>query len=156
MLRALTVLQPYASAIALADPRELGPELGKTVENRGWPPWPSVVGQYVAIHAGKAPADAEDVIDVGRLLYPGDDEILRAWEARVALGYGRILCVARVVGSTRYPTRTPSDRWRVKGQIGWLLEDVRALLQPVEARGAQGLWLVPEAIEAQVRAQVGL
>ena len=43
-MRALTVLQPWADCIC---------GLGKRVENRTWPPPNALIGQRIAIHAGK-------------------------------------------------------------------------------------------------------
>ena len=41
-LRGLTLWQPWAWAIAHG---------GKRIENRPWRPWPSIVGELIAIHA---------------------------------------------------------------------------------------------------------
>jgi hypothetical protein len=37
------------------------------------------------------------------------------------------------------------------GPIGWVLDDVRGLTEPVPCRGALGLWTVPEDVAARVR-----
>ncbi len=162
VIRGLTVLQPYATAIATADPRELGPDVGKVIENRGWEPWRSVVGTHIAIHAGKAPFEQSDALTIARSLYGQDasQSILRTWFARLTAGYGHILCVAKVAGVVRVPSdpklRPSQRRWLIRGQFGWLLEDVRALSVPILFRGAQGLWQVPPDTEKQIRAQVNL
>ncbi len=157
-MRALTVLQPYASAIALSDSTELGPEVGKQVENRSWEPWKSLVGDYLAIHAGARPAEQEDAIQVGRMLYGQDapHSVWPEWIARLTSESTKILCIARVarVARLRKELRPSQQRWKVDQQYGWVLEDVRKLLYPIVCRGAQGLWLVPREIEIQIREQV--
>jgi hypothetical protein len=158
-VRGLTVLQPWATAIALADPRELG-ELGKGVENRDWEPWKSIIGTHIAIHAGKKPFDQTDAIDVGRMLYGHDATrpAWRGWIARLTAEYGTIVCVAKLAGFVhiRKNLRESQRRWKIDGSIGWVLEDVRALPNPILCRGMQGLWVVPADTEAQIRAQVNL
>ncbi len=157
-MRGITIHQPFATAIALSDPRELG-AVAKMVENRSWAPWPSIIGTHIAIHAGVRAFDPTDAIDVGRKLYGNDapDPVWRRWIARLTADAGRILCVARVCGSTAGEIQLPSQRrWKIKGQIGWLLEDVRTLPRPLSQRGAQGLWVVPHDIELQIRAQLKL
>jgi hypothetical protein len=53
--------------------------------------------------------------------------------------------------------RRPTDGWQVPGQYGFFLRDVRVLPRPVRCTVAeypgnrQGLWTLPEAVEAQVR-----
>jgi len=159
MMHALTVHQPWATAIALSDPRELG-EVGKGVENRDWEPWKSVVGTHIAIHAGKRPFEAADAIEVGRMIF-GDD-VTRphwsGWVARLTAGYGAIVCVARVTGHVRHSSqlRPSQRRWKISESVGWVLEDVRALQSPILIRGAQGLWVVPHDTETKVRSAVGL
>ncbi len=159
MMHALTVHQPWATAIALSDPRELG-EIGKGVENRDWEPWRSIIGTHIAIHAGKKPFEAAEAIEVGRMLF-GDDVTRPAWSgwvARLTVGYGSIVCVARVAGFVhiRRSLRESQRRWKIEGSVGWQLEDVRALQSPILIRGQQGLWVVPHDTEKQVRAAVGL
>lgn len=56
-MKALTLLNPWAQAIAY---------WGKDVENRTWAPPASLVGERIAIHAGKLPltgAAAENAVD---------------------------------------------------------------------------------------------
>jgi hypothetical protein len=42
----------------------------------------------------------------------------------------------------------------VKSPVGWVLDDVIALDEPVPCPGAQGLWQLPIDVEARVRAQI--
>jgi hypothetical protein len=137
-LHALTLIQPWAWAIAYA---------GKDVENRSWHPPRWLVGNHLAIHAGKK-IDEESI------------EML-AIELELAVPRpivtGAIVAVARVLGdfesadtllaTRRYPGGTP---WYVEGAIGWMLDDVVAI-EPVPCRGAQGLWPVPHDVVPIVR-----
>lgn len=156
MLMALTIWEPWATAIARADPKQLGPDLGKTVENRSWLPPPAQVGRYIAVHAAKRPVDTIDAREVWDEL--GGFEDWAAWLGELAAHSSKVVAVARISGaSKKRGDFTPAQlRWKVEGQFGWVLEDVRALPRPVLARGMQGLWMLSEELEGEVRAQVGL
>lgn len=158
-MKGLTLWQPMASAIARAadDPR------WKLCENRGWPPPKSVLGQRIAIHAAKR-ADTTFGLPAGYDL--GD-------VAR--LPRGAIIATARVAGAldlrrgVRVLLPDPEQLLDVDdindlelavdqleqsvwwlGPVGWLLDGVRRLSQPVPQRGAMGLWPVPEHVERLV------
>lgn len=131
-MKALTLHQPWATAIELA---------GKRIENRGWRPPAGVVGRRIAIHAGRT--FDEDVARqvMGRWL-ERDDLVHRARRQR-----GVVVCLARVVGVVE----VSDDPWFV-GPYGWVLEDVMRLTKPVKARGRQGLWdLTPDEEELCLR-----
>lgn len=152
VLRSISLWQPWAWAIAHA---------GKDTENRSWPPPSWLVGSYLAIHASRR----------------WDEESARGLERVMGIKVGRppvlgaIVAVARVAGvhdGTDDPTdagglqlaaprgRCPTKEhpegspWYAPGSVAWLLEDVTAI-EPVPCKGAQKLWVVPEAIAAQVR-----
>lgn len=161
----LTLHQPWAELIVR------GP---KRIENRDWPPPSSLVGSYLAIHAGKtlhldawkgayATAQAaralpllpraEQIADAVRL---GGTE--RQMNKRVkaivepAVRYGAVVGVARVervvkAGDGHALTRDP---WFV-GTYGIVLADVVAI-EPVTVDGAQGLWALKEETYLAVRA----
>ena len=147
---AITLHQPWASLIALGL---------KTVETRSWPAPARLVGQRIAIHAGK------------RLVRQPGDAIER--ELRVRLGEnwrltiptGAVLATATLAGMTRVARidplsshavhddstevgcaagrgRTLIDPWGdfSAGRWLWFLDDVEALPEPVPAGGHQGFW----------------
>jgi hypothetical protein len=124
-MKALTIWQPWAACICHGD---------KRVENRGWRPPDNIVGEVIAVHAGKM-YDAR-----------GEQEIIRLGleipPRRYRTTYGAILGLATVKGVSRH---LPDDPW-FSGPFGWLLDDVRPLDHPVPCRGAQGLWTVPPEI----------
>lgn len=145
-MKALTLWRPWSDAIVH------GP---KRIENRTWVPPARVVGEVIAIHAGKRYDTAAD----------------RYCEARgfAALNRhgcpGGIVGVARIVGASDpygfvwaedpYDERLVgrlsglrTDPWWI-GPVGWLLDDVIAI-EPIPCRGAQGLWTVPADLDALV------
>lgn len=131
-MKALTLWQPWAHAVA---------HFGKRIENRPWKPWPSIVGQVVAIHAaakvdpiGEAAVEGWVRRHTGLLLPPA-----------ASLPRGAIVATARVTG-----VLTESESPWFVGPFGWTLDEVVALPAPVPCRGAQGLWTVPPEVEALV------
>lgn len=124
-MKALTIWQPWAACICHGD---------KRVENRGWRPPESIIGQAIAVHAGKM-YDAR-----------GEQEIIRLGleipPRRYRTAYGAILGLATVKGVCRH---LPEDPW-FSGPFGWLLDDVKPLEYPILCRGSQGLWTVPPEI----------
>lgn len=156
-MKALTLIQPWSWAIAHA---------GKRVENRTWAPPASVIGQRVAIHAGKK-LDDDGCITVGLRLMgqpldlPNDDAFVHGAVESVATisiavhfseGYDIIANHGVTEGELDAAFASP---WRVPGMWSWVLTDVVALPKPVLCRGAQGLWILPEDVERAVLAQVG-
>lgn len=127
-MRALTVLQPWAWAIAAGF---------KRVENRDWMPGRWIArGTRIAIHAGKRAPELADLRFVERRV-PAE-----AWRGsatqRVA---GAVVAVAKVANVVEAAKDLPEDQrpWFV-GRFGWVLEDVRRLAVPVACRGQQRLW----------------
>jgi hypothetical protein len=133
-IRALTVRQPWASAIAYGT---------KRVENRGWSLPARFAGKLIAIHAGKG-----HDLDV-RL--PAGCE----WPEVAAHPLGVVIAVATVTRSCLpWECHGECSPWAIKGQDHWHLEDVRPLPEPVPCRGMLGLWRLPEDAEKTVRAQL--
>lgn len=110
-MKGLTLKQPWAHAIMY---------LRKDVENRNWEPPDSLIGKYIAIHAGKGFVN-DSGLDVKR------SEMTRS----------AIVGIARIGGVV---TRS-SSKW-FEGDFGWLLEDVRRLKKPIARSGSLGLWNV--------------
>lgn len=159
-MKALTLYPEWAFAVA---------HLGKRVENRTWCPPPGLlrVGDQLAIHGGAAFGGTSTRIGVGgkvpsAWLDAVRDMVTMARRAgapmpeRITMrrlieaAQGKIVAVARFGGT---PTSV-NDPWFV-GPVGWLLEDVQVLRQPVACKGAQGLWDLPPAVLAQVADQLG-
>lgn len=156
-LRALTIIQPWASAIALG---------AKRIETRSWP---TTHRGLLAIHAGLAASflpkqrlrgsitRRHDLKSIGR-------DAMNAAGLPVDRYYyplGAILAVAELVDCAKLYTGSNYPYWLIDsreltlgdyrdGRFGWLLANVRALPTPIPCKGALALWRVPEDIAAQV------
>lgn len=122
-MRALTIWQPWASLIAKGD---------KRIENRDYPPFSTIVGERIAIHAGKQ-------WDHRSLATDGGADLPR----------GAVVATAVLVGHV-----TESDDAFFCGPFGWLLEDIRKVDPPVPCRGYQGAWTLPAEVAAQVKRSI--
>jgi ASCH domain len=123
-MKALTVLQPWAWAIIH------GP---KRIENRSWRT--SHRGP-LAIHAGLSRAQLRDRLNDGTLVPEN-------------LIFGAFLGVVDVVDCVAL-ANAPANPF-AEGPYCWLLENIRALPEPIPWRGAQMLWKVPAQIETILR-----
>ena len=147
ILRALTLWRPWTYAITHAN---------KRIENRPWGPPRGIVGQYLALHAGKK------YDDYGRLSIRD----ITGWDPPDEFGCPQgIVAVCKVLGS--YSTYAETDaqlehlrdvvasvytdqRPWVFGPYCWVLGEVTPI-EPVQCKGAQGLWSVPENLLWLVR-----
>ena len=144
-MKAITLHQPWASLIAHGV---------KSIETRSWAPPRSLIGQRIAIHAGRTR-------EVSGKLHP---ETLRAvldlfgngWGDRIPLGAivaTALLEDARQVGFQRYAGRVLASSLSHTGWVEldpygdfstgrwlWFLVDVEPCNPPVPAVGHQGLW----------------
>lgn len=149
-LHAITVRQPWATLIAHGV---------KDVENRDWSPHPALLGQYIAIHAGKSVdaqawseaaslAESQGLLDSDPLLrsfvfFGGHDVAKGKHKAGRALSqlmrsqtYGAIIALAKVAGcQSKEDCKSP---WFM-GPFAWNLESV-VPIDPVPCSGSQGLW----------------
>lgn len=150
-MHALTVRQPWAEAIA---------RFGKLCENRSRRPPAHLLGQRIAIHVSQSKADPGALLDRETLRYPQHLRPMADFMLRLHSGVpdaGRIIATARLVGwvddrkderAELEWDRSPEARfdrehtmksaawdspWRIDGQCGWILSDVRALREPVGA-----------------------
>lgn len=130
-MKGLTLLRPWPYAIT---------HLGKRVENRTWQPHGAMIGQRIAVHAGKG-LDEEGV-----------RWILRRGLARTFPQEAKASSIIVATAIIKGFTRASSDAWFV-GPVGWILDDVRILPQAINCRGAQGLWDVPDYAMQLMRAQ---
>jgi hypothetical protein len=153
-IRALTVRQPYAGAIAFG---------GKTPENR---PMRSRYTGLVAIHAGMTVDwDAAGPAWTAARVTPYRRGLKRAaWTG--VLDLGAVIAVATMTGchnadECMFPEwslppggQTGCSPWAVRGAWHWELTGVHPLAEPVSCRGMLGLWRLPEDAEKAVRAQL--
>lgn len=149
-MKGLSIWQPYASLIAVG---------AKTIETRHWPPFPSVVGQRIAIHAGATKRELAlledgDPLFARRLAEAGDR--LKLIDGSLPLG--AIVATARLATVIEmghdYADRLPHDEqvfgWCGPGRFGWQLDQLVTLDQPIPYRGRQGIF----DIDAQTSARL--
>lgn len=163
-MRAITVQQPYAWAIATG---------AKDVENRVRSvPWRSAVGQRIAIHAGKAWYDGAEhdvrIVDLSERHTPAP-----LWPTATAAGavvavatlaqvHWAGACAAGLVHGQRSvdaegksaPSPSLCSTWAEPQAWHLVLDEVRALPHPVPARGFQGLWTLPDDVASAVAERV--
>lgn len=116
-MKAITLHRPWPFAIFA---------LGKDYENRSWPPPETLIGQRVAIHAGKAfDDDAADWLELmtGQDIPPEDEHPTGM--------IGTVLVTGVATQS--------SSRW-FSGPFGWHIMDARPYDAPITIPGKQGLW----------------
>ena len=158
-MKALTIFQPWASAIAIG---------AKRIETRSWST--SYRGP-IAIHAGKRRITRElRDLQENSLVWQA---VFWRWTDRYedALPFGTFVAVADLVGCCRTEDLVDlvdePDFWDVRqapgcqsylhwyeddlgnyspGRYGWILDNVRPLAEPIPYRGQQGLWSVPEGV----------
>ncbi len=138
----------------------------KDIENRGWKPPPWIVGQRIAIHAGKkfdeagwqaarAIMMARDEDTVAPLLWEMNKEKMQIIGTARVVGY-----VQRLDPQTGGPTASSPvlmdwlDSPWFFGDFGWVLSDRRALARPVGCKGAQKLWKLDDETRVAVEAQL--
>lgn len=144
MMKALTVLQPWATPIARG---------WKKIENRKWAPPMVQYGADFAIHAGANARSGRDYLaDLSRVRelvkVPKLDELLEADAGKVVA-----VVTMHTVVEKRRELAAQDQLWFV-GPYGWVLTQCRRLPKPVAVRGQQGLWYLPADVERQVRAQL--
>ena len=147
-MRALTLWRPWPWSIVH------GP---KRLENRMWAPWPSIIGKRIAIHAGvKYDEEGAEYIR-GHLMQPQ----LVPSKTSDPQGIIGTAIVSRYLIKRDPEDLVPSDLppdgqavWYF-GPFAWVLDDVRALSEPIPCKGAQGLWVVPIDIVRRIEAQHG-
>lgn len=129
-MKVLTLTQPWAQLVA---------EGHKTIETRSWP---VAFRGELAIHAAKGwtKADREFALECG---YKPEE-----------MARGVILCLVALIDVqpvTRLgPAYLTANERRYgnysAGRYAWIFDPARTrrLLPPVEAKGAQGVWLIPD------------
>lgn len=129
---ALTLIQPWAYAIE---------RLGKRIENRSWVPPAWVIGKRIYIHAGaKLDRDGWHMLTgKGHVLPKQFDQRSVVCSVEVA---GWVSDNGRSAGglTAREVREVLDGEWYVRGAIGWVLRDVRAVEPRMPAKGQLGLW----------------
>lgn len=157
-MRGLSLTQPWASLVAFG---------AKRWETRGWST--SYRGQ-VAIHASKGfPNDCKEMCfwpPFNDGLASGGITTLRAMPLGAILavadlvGCHRTCCAPWVLGPIHGAIRTQPAAHEgelgdyADGRFFFELDNVRCLREPIQYKGALGLWAIPEDVVAQINAAV--
>ena len=130
-LKALTLHQPWASLIAGSH---------KMTETRSWRPPENLIGQRIAIHAGKLQREPDGYLATAVATCLGS-----AW--RQNLPSGAVIATARIKSVKRIENErdVPAGNEALfgdytPGRWAWHLTDIRVLPKPIPARGYQKLW----------------
>lgn len=126
-LKALTVRQPWAGAIA---------HQTKRVENRRWRLPAKHGGARILIHAAAQP-------DRNAIVYGPHLDV-----------YGAVVAVATLTGCHWSDDGTCCGPWGQERVYHWGLADVTALPDPVPAKGSQGFWTPDRAVLDAVQRQI--
>ena len=127
MIRAISLWQPWASAMAIG---------AKVNETRSWPT--SYRGDLLICSAKRKPSPEE----------VGDGDLYRQ---AMAMPYGYALCVVELYECR--PTEASLGDY-TPGRFTWCTRNLRRLRQPLPMRGRQGLWALTPEEEAQVRGTI--
>lgn len=145
-MKALTIRQPFACAIALEF---------KLCETR---PGRTHYRGPLAIHAAMftpveymryirtAPIKQQDAIVAAGYHVGGKPSLIKMPSAAVVAIAEVVDCVAVEDLEALYPYTFRASGWErhwgdyTAGRFGWMLSNVRRLAKPIEAKGAQGLW----------------
>ena len=116
-MKAITLWRPWAQAIVYGS---------KRIENREWKPPVWMIGKRFAIHAGKK-------YDNDGAFWMSDEGLYNP-ESSDKCSVG-ILGTAVIEGVV-----TDSDNPWFVGTYGWVLKEIRKMVEPIPCRGSQGFW----------------
>lgn len=148
-MKCLTIIQPWAQLIAIG---------AKAIETRSYKT--NYRGE-LAIHASKRFPE-----DCGFLCFEEPFTSALAEFFRVESGFricrlptGYILAVATLIDCLpvdQLPQAMLTEHERAfgnygYGRYGWIMENVRRLQQPIQCKGALGLWPAPTEVEERLR-----
>lgn len=128
-MRVITLWQPWAHYVASG---------AKRIENRPWEPSSRLLGQRIAIHAGKHwDQYGATVIE----------DVLGQCVSRADVTFGAVIATA-ILGPV-VTTEEAAERLAGEGQgmwfsgpYGWVLEHIEKMESPILCRGYQGLWSI--------------
>lgn len=139
-LPAISLWQPWASLCFT--PRHADFRMVKVHETRHWPAPPRVIGQRVLIHAAQKRCrfEADEISELCERAFP------MGADYPTELPYGAYVGSALLAGSNLMPVAQPAHdddeiagNWE-PGRFAWLLDEPRALKEPIPAKGRQGWW----------------
>ncbi len=136
-MKAITLHQPWASFIAYGY---------KTIETRTHARFRSLVGETIAIHAGKKWSPSFYVL-IGEVLPRNRLRLLSDSFQKGSVPFGAVVCTAKVVES-RILNKRDSYKALINCDIdsngclryGLFLKDIKKLDPPIPVRGKMGIW----------------
>lgn len=128
-MRALTIRQPWAGAIA---------HQTKRVENRSWKLPAKMHGARILIHAAAKP-------DKDAIVYGPHLDV-----------YSAVVAVATVTGCHWSEDGTCCGPWGFFKAYHWTLDDVVALDEPIPASGALSFWTPSDDVLTAVQQQISV
>jgi hypothetical protein len=144
-MKALTLWQPWASLVVAG---------AKPWEWRGWPAPRSLVGQRLAIHAGKRAVKPQDIAEIVIGIRRSDSSLIAdialdlidrvhhsMWPRSSILGTAILGEPLTAIQWTNQHLKPGYDSSRIDHhKWAWPLTDIQRFEPPIPARGAQGLW----------------
>lgn len=125
-MKALTLWRPWDQAILYG---------GKCFENRPWSLWRSMIGERIALHAGKK-------YDIDGANWMREEGFYVPPPVTGSpMGITGVVVFDRVI----HEREAPEDPWFM-GPFGWHIGEKHALDEPIPCAGQQGLWNVPDEI----------
>jgi hypothetical protein len=143
-IKALTLRHPWLWMIKHA---------GKNIENRSWQPYTAPT--HIALHGGSYNGSNNYILEIqssfiwASLNVPGFEEIYQQSnpvQGKILTGIHAIVPWRGVV-----PRGVKASPWHDPFQFGWKLEDIIWLPEPIQCKGAQGLWNLPETIDLELQ-----
>ena len=162
-MRALTLHQPWAQLMAWGL---------KNIETRSWAVPRNLIGQRIAIHAGKRePRPTDWNIEVQRV-------VLQRTDSSHSMPMGAVVATGRLIECMQVVSEPNSNglvNCRGFGELGdapeyeavlktdpygdfsvdrwmWVFQDVRRV-EPVTINGRQGVWTLPAVVEARLSSE---
>jgi hypothetical protein len=149
VVRALTLWRPWPWAILFG---------GKRIENRPWVPPRTIIGERIALHAGKTFDEHGSEYILSVCPAPRDKPERYRYEGIVGTAvvdqWFRYEEGAPWLFTAKYAAGVDDsqERWCF-GPVCWVLRDVRALPEPIACKGAMGLWVVPDDVLQAMQVQ---
>lgn len=141
-MKCLTIRQPWLRAITHGD---------KRTENRRRRPPEKMIGQRIGLHAARLldpPVNWRGQQGMNQIYKAGKDELHMGCIVATAVLVGYVVYCGRGAFDIHHAPKhywPLEDRWLVRqaGNVGWLLDDVQLLPEPIPARGQLWFWEHP-------------
>ena len=136
-MKAITLHQPWAALVACG---------AKNTETRSWHPPKNLLGQRLAIHAGKKSVK----IPAGAFAQAVDSCLGKGWRSKEA--FGAVIATAKLKKVKKITGKEDISKKEIlfgdyaPGRWMWQLADIKKVEPPVITRGYQKIWNLKEKI----------